>query len=104
MSLTFGLGDRKKLGAVWKIMQAFDMDQDKLHLLVTAAVREALATRNENPEMAASLVGATLQRQIGPRDNKMRLSIRCNNLATKSIKWRDGNHVSEVHINYLLGV
>jgi|TARA_R110002074_G_scaffold300011_1_gene471536 hypothetical protein len=28
----------------------------------------------------------------------------CNNLATKSIKWRDGNHVSEVHINYLLGV
>ena len=76
MSLTFGLGDRKKLGAVWKIMQAFDMDQDKLHLVVTAAVREALATRNENPEMAASLVGATLQRQIGPRDNKMRLSIR----------------------------
>lgn len=28
----------------------------------------------------------------------------CNNLATKSTKWRDGNHVSEVHINYLLGV
>ena len=28
----------------------------------------------------------------------------CNNLATKSKKWRDGNHVSEVHINYLLGV
>ena len=27
----------------------------------------------------------------------------CNNLATKSPKWRDGNHVSEVHINYLLG-
>lgn len=28
----------------------------------------------------------------------------CNNLATKSKSWRDGNHVSEVHINYLLGV
>jgi hypothetical protein len=28
----------------------------------------------------------------------------CDNLATKSPKWRDGNHVSEVHINYLLGV
>lgn len=27
----------------------------------------------------------------------------CNNLATKSKKWRDGNHVSESHINYLLG-
>ena len=52
------------------------MDQDKLHLVVTAAVRKALAIRSEIPEMEASLVGVTLQRQIGPRENKTRLSIR----------------------------
>ena len=27
----------------------------------------------------------------------------CNFLATKSVKWQDGNHVSEVHYTYLTG-
>lgn len=27
----------------------------------------------------------------------------CNNLATKSDKWRNGHHVSAVHVDYLLG-
>jgi len=27
----------------------------------------------------------------------------CNLLATKSSKWQDGNHVSEVHYTYLTG-
>lgn len=78
LNLTFGHEDRKKLGAVWKIMQAFDMDQDKLHLVVAAAVRKALALRSGSHEMAmaASMVGVALQRQMGPRGSKIRLSVR----------------------------
>ena len=75
LNLTFGNGDRKKLGAMWKIMRAFNMDQDQFCLVVAAAARKALALRSDSPEMGASLVGVALQRQIGPKDNKTRLSI-----------------------------
>ena len=73
LSLTFGKEDRKKLGAIWKIMRAFNMTEDQLSLLIAAAVRKALALRSDSPEVGASLVGVALQRQIGPRDNKIRL-------------------------------
>ena len=75
MSLTFGMEDRKKLGAVWKIMKTFNMTEDQLNLLVAAAVRKALALRGDSVEVGASLVGVALQRQIGPKESKIRMSV-----------------------------